>query len=340
MKKQTLNEQLSRIKDVMGILNEQSQSQSYLLIRGGAGGPGTDTKKLLQGFQLIKSAADYQKVDGEVKKFFGGYGSLIEVLNGELGVGDLAVAQQIQASLKAAGINLQFKKGPGSTEVSNFTIVSSPVQQQSQQVNLDTPGSWWSTHPALVAYLRGHGTPIHFPPMNAITNGAIALEVSDGKVWDFFSDGRWYQYKTVAEGLTATTAAEWEGKWSEKGSELVVVAKDGETFTSTTKKWVKAKPKIQWVKETGNFPLMYGQVGPTVKVLQLALGLKGDTYFGPVTEKSILTKAPEYKRETGVTQDIYNKIVNASKPEATTQTDTTPPTETQLQQNPNTLNPY
>jgi hypothetical protein len=97
-----------------------------------------------------------------------------------------------------------------------------------------------------------------------------------------------------------------------------------------------AKPKMKWTKETGKFPLMYGQVGPTIKTLQLALGLKGDTYFGPATEKAILSKAPEYKRATGVTQDIYNKIVNAAKPAQTT----TPPTEAELQANPSTLNPY
>jgi hypothetical protein len=96
------------------------------------------------------------------------------------------------------------------------------------------------------------------------------------------------------------------------------------------------KQQIQWTKETGKFPLMYGQFGPTIKTLQLALSLKGDTYFGPATEKAILSKAPEYKRATGVTQDIYNKIVNAAKPAQTT----TPPTEAELQANPSTLNPY
>ena len=72
------------------------------------------------------------------------------------------------------------------------------------------------------------------------------------------------------------------------------------------------KPKMQWTKETGNFPLLYGQFGPTIQKLQIAMGMKGDTYFGSGTEKGVLAKAPEYKRQTGVTQEIYNKIV--SKP--------------------------
>jgi hypothetical protein len=69
------------------------------------------------------------------------------------------------------------------------------------------------------------------------------------------------------------------------------------------------KPTIQWTKETGSFPLMYGQYGANIQKLQRGLGMRGDTYFGPQTEKSVLAKAPEYKRETGVTQEIYNKIV-------------------------------
>ena len=69
------------------------------------------------------------------------------------------------------------------------------------------------------------------------------------------------------------------------------------------------KKQTQWKPETGKFPLLLGQVGPNIQKVQLSLGLKGDKYFGPTTEKAILAKVPEYKRQTGVTQEIYNKIV-------------------------------
>lgn len=72
----------------------------------------------------------------------------------------------------------------------------------------------------------------------------------------------------------------------------------------------KTAPKMNWVKQSGKFPLKYGEVGGNIGTLQKALGMRGDTYFGTRTEKGILTKAPEYKRETGVTQEIYNKIVS------------------------------
>jgi hypothetical protein len=71
----------------------------------------------------------------------------------------------------------------------------------------------------------------------------------------------------------------------------------------------KVAPKINWVKQSGKFPLKYLEVGGNIGTLQKALGMRGDTYFGNQTEKAVLAKAPEYKRETGVTREIYNKIV-------------------------------
>ena len=58
------------------------------------------------------------------------------------------------------------------------------------------------------------------------------------------------------------------------------------------------------------FPLKLQQKGELIKKLQTALGVKPTGQFWTVTEKAVLTKAPEYKRETGVTQEIYNKIVS------------------------------
>jgi hypothetical protein len=57
------------------------------------------------------------------------------------------------------------------------------------------------------------------------------------------------------------------------------------------------------------FPLMFQQKGEAIKKIQTALGVKPTGQFWTVTEKAVLAKAPEYKRATGVTQDIYNKIV-------------------------------
>ena len=76
------------------------------------------------------------------------------------------------------------------------------------------------------------------------------------------------------------------------------------------------KPKVQWVKNNG-FPLKFGQMtekypNGIIGKFQVALnsGLSGDGYFGPTTENKVKVKFPEYKRETGVTEAMYNTIVS------------------------------
>jgi hypothetical protein len=117
------------------------------------------------------------------------------------------------------------------------------------------------------------------------------------------------------------------------------------------------KPKAQFTKSDDKFPLKYLQFGPKIGEMQKAMGMSGDTYFGNTTEAGVKSKAPEYKRETGVTEDIFNKIKAAAPTTATTTpaaapaapTTATPaaapatpppPTEADLQASPNTLNPY
>jgi hypothetical protein len=213
-----------------------------------------------------------------------------------------------------------------------------------QIATIDTNG-WWTKHSALLAYMKDTANVAQnfFPPVAQKDTGCVVAKKTNGAFWGFFADGKFYIYDNQDNALKGVNW-KWNGTWKGKGNVLYLATNDGERWNSSSKKWVKP---LQWVKETGTFPLKYLQFGPTIKALQLALGLKGDSYFGPVTEKYVLAKAPEYKRETGVTNDIYNKIVNAAKPaqatapatQATT-TSTPPPTEAELQANPNTLNPY
>lgn len=165
---------------------------------------------------------------------------------------------------------------------------------------------WWDKHPALASYMKEKAGKVYFPPAANSENGAIAIAMDGGSAHDFFPDGRWYQYASVEEGLKAVVKAQYEGKWSEKNGLLMIQSTDGEIWNSKTKKWTKP---IQWVKQSGKFPLKYLEYGGTIKPLQASLGIKQDGYFYNGTEKAVLAKAPEYKRETGVTQEIYNKIV-------------------------------
>jgi len=156
---------------------------------------------------------------------------------------------------------------------------------------------------------------------------------SDGLAWDGFVG----YYKPTPEELAAAKASCPDSELGKSAAPAV-------------------KPKAQWTKSNEQFPLKYGQFGAKIGEIQKDMGMSGDTYFGNTTEKGILAKAPEYKRETGVTEDIFNKIKAASPATAkaapapaapapaptgdTTAAAPAPPTEAELQASPNTLNPY
>lgn len=198
---------------------------------------------------------------------------------------------------------------------------------------------WWDKQSGLMAYLKDKSQVkiVHYPEVAQKDNGAIAIEKVNGGFWDFFVDGKFYIFETLDNALKGVSQS-YSGTWKSSGNNLYIKTSDGESWNNKTKVWAKAAPKIQWVKQSGNFPLKFGEVGGGIGAMQVALGLKGDTYFGPRTEKAILTKTPEYKRLTGVTQEIYNKIVATAT--AQSQTVAAQPTNAQLQANPSTLNPY
>ena len=79
-------------------------------------------------------------------------------------------------------------------------------------------------------------------------------------------------------------------------------------FNMTPKPAAQQQTKTVFVANE-KFPLKFQQKGEAIKKIQTALGVKPTGQFWTVTEKAVLAKAPEYKRATGVTEDIYNKIV-------------------------------
>lgn len=348
MKSQTLNEQLSRIKSVMGILNESTPEEDivYSFCRA-AEGPGTTIPAMIGAIAKIKDATQFWNVNAGIKKRMKTL-DFAGVINDEMESDDLGTIKQITDMLSKIGIKASYQTNNSTTTSTTGQKIAQPTGFKVNTFKIDTPGGtsvtpvtqlatsgWWDKYPGLAAYMKEMGGKVHYPPAASAQTGAIAIEKEGGSIHDFFPDGRWYQYATVEEGLKAVVKAQYEGKWADRNGVLIINSNDGETWTSKTKKWAK---RMQWKPETGSFPLMYGQYGPTIQTLQKSLGLKGDKYFGATTEKYILTKAAEYKRETGVTQDIYNKIVTTQPAQSTTTT--TPPTEAELQANPSTLNPY
>lgn len=74
----------------------------------------------------------------------------------------------------------------------------------------------------------------------------------------------------------------------------------------------KSVPKKTVFVANEKLPLKFGQKGNNIKLLQNQLGIIPETgQFWTKTEIAIKSKAPEYKRAIGVTEDIWKKIFSS-----------------------------
>lgn len=84
------------------------QDAATTSIYKGYSGLGTDEDELVKGFSSIKSVDQYKKVESEIAKY-GGYTTLQDVLNGELGMDDYDTANKIDKHLSSIpGIQADF----------------------------------------------------------------------------------------------------------------------------------------------------------------------------------------------------------------------------------------
>jgi hypothetical protein len=68
------------------------------------------------------------------------------------------------------------------------------------------------------------------------------------------------------------------------------------------------KPKVKFVPNEV-VPLKFGQSGNNIRMIQASLGVKPDGLFYTNTDAAIKKLVPEYNRQTGVTQQIFDKIL-------------------------------
>jgi len=68
------------------------------------------------------------------------------------------------------------------------------------------------------------------------------------------------------------------------------------------------KPKVKYVPNEV-VPLKFGQSGNNIKMIQASLGVKPDGLFYTNTDAAVKKYIPEYDRQTGVTQQIFDKIL-------------------------------
>jgi hypothetical protein len=313
--KNNLNEQTSRIKQMMGLLKEATTTPDEKIaydFYSGAYGPGSNLYGMGEALKKITSTAQFAIVNASVKKQSGKL-DIAGIINDECEGDDTKSIKAFIAILAKIGITASatFTKEGGYYTPFTFKIATPAVPAAS---TLATNG-WWDKFPSLVAFKddKTKTKVIHYPKVEQASNGYIYFELTKtpGTYWAFLPTS-WVQF----DGFENVANPEHKGTWKDENGVLKIIASDGTSFDTASGEWTKAKPKVQWVKNNG-FPLKFGQMtekypNGIIGKFQVALnsGLNGDGYFGPTTENKVKVKFPEYKRETGVTEAMYNTIVS------------------------------
>jgi hypothetical protein len=287
--------------------NAQSVDQQIANeINNGAEGAGTNEKMILNAIKKIKDTAQFWRVDAILKTKGNKY-NFAQIMNDEFSWEDSEDVRTIIAALNKLNVAATATFSANNTFTDNtFKITSAPVAA-APAATVRT--GWWDKYPGLVAF--GKDTTktkvIHYPVEASKDTGYIYYELTSnpGTYWSFSPDLKWKQF----EGFENFAKPKYTGTWRDNAGVLTIAASDGTNYTPTTGWSEKKKSNINWVKQSGNFPLKYGEFGGMIEMLQLSLGLRGDTYFGPATEKAVQKKDGSYKRETGVTEAMYYNIV-------------------------------
>jgi hypothetical protein len=275
-------------------------------IIGGVSGPGTNVGRVTNALKKIKSAEQFWKVNTYLKQR--SKEDFAQLINGDFGTDESLTIVDYVNYLKGIGITAtaQYEQGTRYFIDDSFKITSTPVAAAAQPA---TRTGWWDKFPGLMAFGKDTAQTkvIHYPNESSKDSGPVYFELasSPGTYWSFTPDMKWKQFA----GFENYSKPKYTGTWKDNAGVLNIAASDGTNYTPTTGWSEKKKSNINWVKQSGNFPLKYGEFGGMIEMLQLSLGLKGDTYFGSATEKAVQKRDGSYKRETGVTEDMYYNIV-------------------------------
>ena len=292
------------VKMIGKVLNEQQSKQSTpeqaiaQEFADGATGPGSNLPKMGRAIGKIKNLAQYEEVNKILKTNFSGM-SIEKYLNSELDYDNVESVKTFINQLGRIGVTAtaeytKDKYGRGDYFKENsFKITSAKA-----------PGT----------PMNPQGGPNQFTQQKGPNISCIGLKSPEtnktitginGDTVKFMSDG------------TFVDAKGQRGKYvCGQYPNIVNLMYDSDPkavkyFNMSPKPATQQQQQKTKTVFTANetFPLKLQQKGEAIKKMQTALGVKPTGQFWTVTEKAVLTKAPEYKRATGVTQDIYNKIV-------------------------------
>lgn len=165
------------------------------------------------------------------------------------------------------------------------------------------------------------GNPNQITPQKSLNIGCVGLKSPEtykvikgfnGEEFTFFNNGRFKDISDDSMGFYVC------------GAQANIVNLTYDTNPKAVKYFNMtpppvAKPKVKYVPNEV-VPLKFGQSGNNIKMIQASLGVKPDGLFYTNTDVAVKKYIPEYDRQTGVTQQIFDKIlgiVTKRTPEST-----------------------
>jgi hypothetical protein len=197
------------------------------------------------------------------------------------------------------------------TESELIKMIGKVINEQSQVPMLDPNKIPGATFKAPAPAMNPKGDPTQFIKQKGLNIDCVGLKLPEtnktitginGETFKFFNTGRFADVNGQKGNYTCGNQANIINLMYDSDPKAV------KYFNMSPKPAAKQQTKTVFVANE-KFPLKFQQKGEAIKKIQTALGVKPTGQFWTVTEKAVLAKAPEYKRETGVTEDIYNKIV-------------------------------
>ena len=289
------------VKMIGKVINEQQSTPEQAIARefaGAAGGPGTNLPGMGNAIKKIKNVAQYEEVNKILKGINGldiaGY------INDECEFDNVESVKTFINQLGKIGVTAsaeyykdKYGKGPYFKQ-NSFKITSA-----------NAPGTAMNPLGGLNPFTQQKGLNISCIGLKSPETNKTITGIN-GDTVKFMSDGTFVDAKGQRGKYVCGNQANIVNLMYDSDPKAV------KYFNMSPKPATQQQQKTKTVFTANEtFPLKLQQKGEAIKKMQTALGVKPTGQFWTVTEKAVLAKAPEYKRATGVTQDIYNKIVGA-----------------------------
>ena len=265
-------------------------------------GPGTALDALVAAFQSMQSKDDFYTISRIFKANQQSanlpYGSIVSLLDGELDETDLTTATAIKGILAKIGVNLTFQTRGGLLVTNSFQFLAPSATDTTTTTQGGASADPYATTRKMTCVKFDAGK----------TYASVAT--TQGTSLTVYNNGRFFSTKTNKKGY-------WQ--CDPKNGCMIDFVFDGEPQTTYSESIVGCagggtKPKVQYTPNE-NFPLKFGQRGKKIAQLQAAIGQQSaganpyDGIFGPKTEALVKLYYPQYDRATGVTEEIFNTLI-------------------------------